>query len=68
MTWKGATDVSAVAGRPVRFRFHLRAGRLYAFWVSPNDSGASLGFVAAGGPGFIGEVDTVGTAASKAVK
>jgi len=47
----------------VRLRFHLRSGRLYAFWVSPDASGASGGYVAAGGPGFTGPTDTVGVAA-----
>jgi len=58
--WKSGADLSPVAGKPVRFRFHLRQGSLYSFWVSPNRSGASRGYVAAGGPGFIGPVDTVG--------
>ena len=52
-------------GTPVKFRFHLRNGRLYAFWVSPSPSGASHGYVAAGGPGFAGPTDTVGTAATR---
>ena len=66
VTWKGASDLAAVAGKPVRFRFHLRNGRLYAFWVSPDASGASHGYVAAGGPGYTGPTDTVGKAALKA--
>ncbi len=61
--WKGADDLSALAGKPVRFRFHLKDARLYAFWVSPDPSGASHGYVAAGGPGFTGSTDTVGAAA-----
>ncbi|MFP4058459.1 MAG: hypothetical protein ACLF0G_16450 [Candidatus Brocadiia bacterium] len=60
VTWAGADDLSAVADKVVRFRFHLRDGRLYAFWVSPQRSGASHGYVAAGGPGFAGPTDTVG--------
>jgi len=63
VTWKGAEDLSAVAGKPVRFRFHLRNGSLYAFWVSPAAGGASHGYVAAGGPGLTGPADTVGAAA-----
>lgn len=63
VTWNGAADLAALAGRPVRFRFHLRQGRLYAFWVSPDASGASQGYVAAGGPGFVTTRDTVGKAA-----
>ena len=65
VAWDGADDLSAIAGRPVRFRFHLKNGRLYSFWVSKDKSGASGGFVAAGGPGFIGPTDTVGRAAYK---
>ena len=63
ITWRGSENLSAVAGKPVRFRFHLRNGSLYAFWVSPDASGASHGHVAAGGPGLTGPLDTVGTAA-----
>lgn len=58
--WMGADSLSALAGKPVRFRFHLTNGQLYAFWVSPDRSGASHGYVAAGGPGFTGPTDTVG--------
>lgn len=58
--WRGTDDLSALAGRTVRFRFHLMNGRLYAFWISPDRSGASHGYVAAGGPGFAGATDTVG--------
>lgn len=58
--WRGVDDLSAVAGKPVRFRFHLKNGNLYSFWVSPDRTGASYGYVAAGGPGFTGPRDTVG--------
>jgi len=60
--WRAEPDLGSLAGKPVRFRFHLRHARLYAFWVSPDSSGASHGYVAAGGPGFTGPVDTVGSA------
>jgi len=63
VSWKGAADLSQVAGQPVKFRFHLRNAGLYAFWVSPAKSGASHGYVAAGGPGLPGPTDTVGAAA-----
>jgi hypothetical protein len=63
VVWDGADDLSALAGRPVRFRFHLSNGSLYAFWVSPEPSGASHGYVAAGGPGFASNRDTVGRTA-----
>ena len=31
VTWKGKGDVGSLAGKPVRVRFHLRNGKLYAF-------------------------------------
>ena len=55
--WKGAADLSALSGRTVRFRFRLKNGSLFAFWVSPDARGASYGYVAAGGPGFSGPRD-----------
>ncbi len=61
--FRGASDLSAVAGRRVRLRFQLRNGGLYSFWVSPESSGASYGYVAAGGPGFAGDKDSVGESA-----
>ena len=57
VSWRGADDLSAVAGKPVKLRFHLANGRLYSFWVSPERSGASHGFVAGGGPDFAGPID-----------
>jgi hypothetical protein len=62
--WQGATDLSAVMGKPVKLRFHLKNGRLYSFWISPEESGASHGYVTAGGPGFDGPTDTVGLGAA----
>jgi len=58
VTWDGAADLSAVANKPVRFRFHLTRGSFYAFWVTPDAGGASCGYVAGGGPGFAGPADT----------
>ena len=65
VVWQGAGDLAAVAGRTVRFRFHVSRGSLYAFWVSGSADGASNGYVAAGGPGLTGIADTVGLAASR---
>jgi hypothetical protein len=62
VTWSAAADLARVAGEIVRFRFHIIRGRLYAFWVSPAVDGASRGYVAAGGPGFPGVVDDIGSA------
>ena len=63
IAWTGAKDVAALRGKTVRFRFSLRLGSLYAFWVSPDATGRSNGYVAGGGPGFLGPTDTVGRAA-----
>lgn len=60
LRWRNVDDLNALRGQPVRFRFHLQNGELYSFWVSPDASGASHGYVAAGGPGFTGAIDTVG--------
>ncbi len=60
--WQDAGDLGQVAGQVVRLRFHLTDGRLYAFWVSPDTSGASHGYVGAGGPGFDHPTDTAGRA------
>jgi hypothetical protein len=61
ITWKGAADLSQLAGKPVRFRFYLRLGEFYSFWVSPDASGASHGYVGSGGPGYAGFVDREGS-------
>jgi hypothetical protein len=58
VSWKGAKDLSRLAGKPVRFRFQLQNASLYSFWVSPERSGESRGYVAAGGPGFTGPIDS----------
>jgi hypothetical protein len=58
--WTGTQDLSDLAGQVARLRFYVKRGSLFAFWVSPDQSGASHGYVAAGGPSFDGPVDTVG--------
>ncbi len=63
--WKGENAGALPAGKPLRIRFYLKSGKLYSFWVSPDKSGASSGYVAAGGPGFKGHRDTVGRAAAQ---
>lgn len=49
--------LSPLAGKPVKFRFHVTKGSLYAFWVTPDANGASHGYVGAGGPAFRGTID-----------
>lgn len=60
VTWEEGAELSALSGKPVRFRFHLTNGSLHSFWVSPDPSGASHGYVAAGGPSFEDPTDSVG--------
>lgn len=55
--WKRESDLHALAGRTVRFRFFVTRGSLYSFWVSATESGTSRGYVAAGGPGFHDSID-----------
>jgi hypothetical protein len=34
VSWEGTEDRAAVAGKPVRLRFHLTRGKLYAFGIT----------------------------------
>ncbi|MFN0197976.1 MAG: hypothetical protein ACKVT0_14620 [Planctomycetaceae bacterium] len=68
VTWKGTETLASLNGKPVRFRFSLKKGKLYSFWVSPDPTGASYGYVAAGGPAFISHRDTVGNGDAVAKK
>ncbi|WP_206366963.1 hypothetical protein [Sphingobacterium sp. SGG-5] len=58
--WDAGDDLSALAGKAVKFRFHLTNGKLYSFWVSPDKSGASYGYLGGGSPGVDGAVDNKG--------
>ena len=62
VTWSSGS-IASLAGQTVQFRFYLTNGALYSFWVSNSASGASNGYVAAGGPGYTSDIDTVGSAA-----
>jgi hypothetical protein len=55
--WAGSPSLASVAKQPVRLRFSLTRGRLFAFWVSRWPTGESAGFPAAGGPEFGGPAD-----------
>ncbi len=68
LRWKDAEDLSRFAKQPVRIRFSLSKGSLYAFWIASERNGASHGYVAAGGPGFSGPTDTVGDSVAPAAK
>jgi hypothetical protein len=64
--WKSGNDLSGLQETPVRLRFELTCGKLYSFWISNDANGRSGGYVAGGGPGFEGPLDTVGQAALEA--
>ena len=55
--WADGIDLTDLIGKPVRFRFNLSQGALFAFWVSADAKGASGGYVGAGGPAFDGVRD-----------
>lgn len=55
--WDRKMDLAKHAGKPMRLRFHLSDGRLYAFWITSDPGGASHGYLGAGGPGFPGVRD-----------
>ena len=40
--------------------YAVKNGKLYSFWVSPDKSGASYGYLGAGGKGYDGVVDHKG--------
>ncbi|MDP0495727.1 MAG: glycosyl hydrolase family 32 [Verrucomicrobiota bacterium JB024] len=58
VSWGNDADLAPLANQPVRFKFYLTNGHLYSFWVSASVTGCSGGYVAAGGPGFWGGMDT----------
>ncbi|MDQ8006063.1 MAG: hypothetical protein REI64_14770 [Pedobacter sp.] len=60
ITWKNGGKLASLKNKQVKFRFYLTNGKLYSFWVSPNENGASLGYVGAGGPGYEGTIDDKG--------
>src|SRR5262249_15125014 len=60
ISWAGGADISRLRNMPVKFRFFLTNGRLYSFWVSPDASGASHGYLGAGSPGNDGVIDRKG--------
>lgn len=50
--WRGHADLAKLAGQTIRLKFYLTLGDLYAFWVSPWQTGESRGYTAGGGPGL----------------
>jgi predicted neuraminidase len=56
--WPEGADLSGLTSKNVKFRFHLKNGSLFAFWVTPDQNGSSNGYVGAGGPAFNGTRDS----------
>ena len=57
ISWKNNTSLEKLAGKVIRIKFYLTNGKIYAFWVSKNTTGASNGATAAGGPSLSGTWD-----------
>jgi hypothetical protein len=51
--WEGGRTLAGLS-QPLRIRFLLKSGSLWSFWTTSDLSGASGGYVAAGGPEFDG--------------
>lgn len=52
VSWKSGKEIASLAGRTIRLKFYLTGGDLYAFWISPWETGESRGYTAGGGPGL----------------
>ena len=50
VTWKSEQDLSALTGKVVKIKFYVTNGDLYAFWLSPWETGESRGYTGGGGP------------------
>ena len=57
VVWKNRDNLESLSEKPIRIKFYLTNGKLYAFWVSRTRDGASGGATAAGGPGLTGTWD-----------
>lgn len=52
ITWKRQQDVASLTGKVVRLKFYLNHADIYAFWISPWETGESRGYTGGGGPGL----------------
>lgn len=52
VVWKDEDKLESLIGKAVRFKFTLRGGSLYSFWLSPWETGESRGYTGGGGPGL----------------
>lgn len=52
ISWKNNTNLEPLRGKIIRVKFYVRNADLYAFWISPWETGESRGYTAGGGPGL----------------
>lgn len=52
ITWNSKSDLSTLNGKAIRIKFYVTEGSLYAFWISPYETGESNGYTGGGGPGL----------------
>lgn len=52
VTWKKHQDIASLIGKAVRLKFYLNNADIYAFWISPWQTGESRGYTSGGGPGL----------------
>ena len=50
ITWKSKKTLPDNSRNVVKVRFHVEDGDLYAFWISPWETGESRGYTGGGGP------------------
>jgi hypothetical protein len=50
--WNGKNSLSELKGKAIKARFYVTDGSLYAFWISPYNTGESNGYTAGGGAGL----------------
>lgn len=52
VSWNKQKGLESLKGKTIRAKFYLTEGDLYAFWISPWETGESRGHTAGGGPGL----------------
>ena len=50
--WKNNPTLASLEGENIKIKFYLDNGEIYAFWISPEETGESYGYTGGGGPGL----------------
>ena len=50
--WKNNPTLASLEGENIKIKFYLDNGEIYAFWISPEETGESHGYTGGGGPGL----------------